>query len=60
MHVRINIVFVLKINIFLQTLSTHWINLLSDWVGLGLIENWVGWVGIGLFFCGFEWVEHMC
>ena len=29
-------------------------------IGLGLMENWVGWVGIGLFFCGFEWVEHMC
>jgi hypothetical protein len=31
---------------------------LAGWVRLGLIENWVGWVGIGFFF-GFEWVELM-
>jgi hypothetical protein len=35
-------------------------NRLAGWVGLGLIENWVGWVGIGFFFfCGFECVEPM-
>jgi hypothetical protein len=32
---------------------------LADRVGLGLIENWVGWVGIVFFFCGCEWVEPM-
>jgi hypothetical protein len=34
---------------------------LADRVGLGLIENWVGWVGIGFFFLGVSglspWVD---
>jgi hypothetical protein len=32
---------------------------LAGWVGLVLIENWIGWIGIGFFFFGFEWVEPM-
>jgi len=33
-----------------------WVQIgLMGWVGLDLIENWVGW----FLFLGFEWVEPM-